>query len=338
MFMIVIGLTGENCAGKTTAVDYLTRKSFYSLSLSDMIREALKEEGKEITRENLIKKGNELRESFGPAVLAMRAKEKMGKDKNYVVDSIRNPAEVEELKRLDNFFLIYVTADARVRFERQKKRGREEDPTTFEAFKEMEELEMENAERTKQNLRGTFALADTTITNNGSYEQFYEQIDKALSAFSKEFKVERPTWDAYFMSIAKQVATRSNCIKRKVAAIIVRDKQIISTGYNGTPRGTRNCNEGGCPRCNRFEEGGKNLDECFCSHGEENAIVQAAYNGVSTKGCTMYTTFSPCLLCAKMIINAGIIEVVYNEKYPLAESARALLEEAGVKVRAYEEK
>ena len=217
--MLVIGFTGENCAGKTVAIDYLTKKSFYPISLSDMIREALKEEDKAVTRENLIQKGNELREKFGPAVLAMRAKEKMGKDKNYVIDSIRNPAEVEELKRLGNFFLVYVTADAKARFERQKRRGREEDATTFEAFKEMEQLEMENAERTKQNLSGTFVLADRKVENNGTFEQYYEQLNGALSAFSKEFKMERPTWDAYFMNIAKQVAARSICVKRKVAAL-----------------------------------------------------------------------------------------------------------------------
>ena len=83
------------------------------------------------------------------------------------------------------------------------------------------------------------------------------------------------------MSIARVVASRSNCVKRKVAAVITRDRRIISTGYNGTPRGTRNCNEGGCPRCNGFAEGGTRLDECLCSHGEENAITQAAYHGVT---------------------------------------------------------
>ena len=82
------------------------------------------------------------------------------------------------------------------------------------------------------------------------------------------------------MAIARVVASRSNCVKRKVAAVITRDRRIISTGYNGTPRGTRNCNEGGCPRCNGFAEGGTRLDECLCSHGEENAITQAAYHGV----------------------------------------------------------
>lgn len=333
--MLYIGLTGENCAGKTTAVDYLAKKGFYPISLSDIIREELQAEGKAITRDALIKKGNELREKFGPAILAVRAKEKMSKDKNYVIDSIRNPAEVEELRRLKNFYLIYITATPETRFQRLKSRGREEDPKTLEAFQEIEKLEMENAEKTKQNLRQTFALADKKIENNDQLSAFYEKIDRVLAEISAEFKLDRPSWDEYFMSIAKQVATRSNCIKRKVAAVLVRDKQIISTGYNGTPRGTRNCNEGGCPRCNAFVESGKNLDECFCSHGEENAIVQAAYNGVSTKGCTIYTTFSPCLLCTKMIINAGIVEVVYNEKYPIAESALRLLKEAGVKVRQF---
>ncbi|MCI0504035.1 dCMP deaminase family protein [Candidatus Micrarchaeota archaeon] len=135
------------------------------------------------------------------------------------------------------------------------------------------------------------------------------------------------------MGIAKVVASRSNCVKRKVAAVIVKDKRIISTGYNGTPRGTRNCSEGGCPRCNSFTESGKNLEECLCSHGEENAIVQASYHGISIKESTIYTTFSPCLLCTKMIINAGIKEVVYNVDYPMADTPLRLLRDAGVKVR-----
>ena len=146
-------------------------------------------------------------------------------------------------------------------------------------------------------------------------------------------KVQRPNWDEYFMDIAKVVSTRSNCMKRKVAAIIVRDKRVISTGYNGTPRGTRNCNEGGCPRCNGMAESGTKLDECLCSHGEENAIVQASYHGVSLKDAIIYSTFAPCLMCAKMIINSGIREVIYNVEYPLNDAAFKLFEEAGIYVR-----
>lgn len=145
---------------------------------------------------------------------------------------------------------------------------------------------------------------------------------------------QRPDWDTYFMEIAKVVAMRSNCSRRKVAAVIVKDKRIISTGYNGTPRGIKNCNEGGCPRCNSTAPSGTALDECLCSHGEENAIVQAAYHGISIKDATLYTTFSPCLLCAKMIINAGIKEVVYNERYSIDGKAQDILNEAGVVLRS----
>ncbi len=144
---------------------------------------------------------------------------------------------------------------------------------------------------------------------------------------------ERPDWDVYFMEIAKVVAARSNCSRRHVAAVIVKDKRIISTGYNGTPRGIKNCNEGGCPRCNSNAPSGTSLEECICSHGEENAIVQAAYHGICVKDSTLYTTFSPCLLCAKMIINAGIREVVYNESYTIDTTARRILSEAGVILR-----
>ncbi|MCX8195414.1 MAG: cytidine/deoxycytidylate deaminase family protein [Candidatus Micrarchaeota archaeon] len=150
---------------------------------------------------------------------------------------------------------------------------------------------------------------------------------------SDEFKPTRPNWDQYFMNIAKVVASRSNCLKRHVAAVIVKDKRIVSTGYNGTPRGIRNCNEGGCPRCKSFAESGTKLEECVCSHGEENAIVQAAYHGISIKDATLYSTFSPCLICTKMIINAGIKEVVYNADYPMSEASLQLLKEAGIIVR-----
>ncbi|MDP3921674.1 MAG: dCMP deaminase family protein [Candidatus Omnitrophota bacterium] len=151
----------------------------------------------------------------------------------------------------------------------------------------------------------------------------HEKVKEILLEFSR--KEVRPDWDDYFMGIAKVVALRSNCIKRKVAAVIVKDKRIIATGYNGTPRGVKNCSEGGCPRCNSIGQSGQGLEECLCSHAEENAIVQSAYHGVSIKDSMLYTTFSPCLMCAKMIINGGIREVVYNVQYPMPEIARGLL-------------
>ncbi len=148
-------------------------------------------------------------------------------------------------------------------------------------------------------------------------------------------KDDRPDWDTYFMDIAQVVARRGNCIRRKVAAVVVSDHRIISTGYNGTPRGVRNCCDGGCPRCASDAPSGTALDECICAHAEENAITQAAYYGIRLKGATMYVTISPCLTCARMIINAGIAEVVYSGDYAFTEQTRALLSEAGVKCRRH---
>jgi dCMP deaminase len=146
-------------------------------------------------------------------------------------------------------------------------------------------------------------------------------------------RLPRIGWDDYFMQIAGIVAARGDCVKRRVAAVIVKDRRIIATGYNGAPRGVKNCSEGGCPRCSQFAASGANLDECLCSHGEENAIIQAAYHGTSVKDAVLYTTCSPCLLCTKMIINAGIGEVVYNAAYPMAERSLELLRESGVRAR-----
>ncbi|MBN1557832.1 MAG: dCMP deaminase family protein [Lentisphaerae bacterium] len=145
----------------------------------------------------------------------------------------------------------------------------------------------------------------------------------------------RPDWDTYFMDIAHVVARRGNCSRRQVAALLVKDRRIISTGYNGTPRGVRNCFEGGCPRCAGESPSGSGLGECVCSHAEENAVTQAAYHGIAVRGATLYCTLSPCLLCAKMLINAGIIEVVYEDEYHFEAQTRALLAEAGVQCRRF---
>ncbi len=141
---------------------------------------------------------------------------------------------------------------------------------------------------------------------------------------------ERPDWDRYFMDIAHVVARRGNCCRRQIAAVIVRDRRIISTGYNGTPRGIPNCFEGGCPRCASDVASGENLGECICAHAEENAIVQAAFHGISVHGGTLYCTMSPCLICTKMIINAGLAAVVYEDEYHFSAQSRELLATAGV--------
>jgi len=328
---MILGVAGPNGAGKGVVVGYLQERSFYPLSLSDVIRDELRARGLEETRERMIETGRALRAAGGPGVLAERLVAGMLPDRNYVIDSIRHPAEVEVLRRASpGFRLLWVDAPFETRFDRMRARGRQGDPATVDELRTLEGRELGSADPAAQQLLAVRDLADFPLENASSLEALHESIQRVLG---RCLHFERPGWDEYFMSIARVVSSRSNCVKRKVGAVIARDRRIISTGYNGTPRGVRNCNEGGCPRCNSFAAGGTRLDECVCSHGEENALIQAAYHGVSVRSGTIYTTFCPCLQCTKMILNAGLEEVVYNADYPLADTSLALLREAGVKVR-----
>ncbi len=328
---MIVGISGLYGAGKGEAVAFLEARSFYALSLSDVIRAELATRGLEETRERMIEVGNEIRATEGLGGLAERLAGTLVADRNYVIDSVRHPAEVEALREhTPEFRLLWIEADEALRLERIVERKRNGDPGDLAELRRLEGRELGGENPAGQQLLAVRDLADDTLANDGEIEELHRGLQAMLE---RSFFFERPSWDEYFMSIARVVSSRSNCVKRKVAAVITLDKRIVSTGYNGTPRGTQNCNEGGCPRCNSFAEGGTKLDECLCSHGEENAIVQVAFHGSSIRGATLYTTFSPCLMCTKMIINSGIIEVVYNADYPMGEVARDLLREAGINVR-----
>lgn len=142
----------------------------------------------------------------------------------------------------------------------------------------------------------------------------------------------RPGWDQYFMQVAELAATRSTCLRRQVGAVIVKDKHIVATGYNGAPRGVPHCEEqGGCLRQKLGIPSGERHELCRALHAEQNAIIQAATLGVSIEGASIYITHQPCIICAKMIINAGMDRIVVREGYPDEFSVR-MLEEAGKKI------
>jgi dCMP deaminase len=146
----------------------------------------------------------------------------------------------------------------------------------------------------------------------------------------------RPSWDEYFMSITRVVSERSTCLRRQVGAVIIQDRRILTTGYNGAPSGLAHCSEAGCIREREKVASGERHELCRGLHAEQNAIIQAALSGVSIKGGTLYTTHFPCVLCAKMIINAGIKQVVYASPYPDL-LAQQLLTEAGASVELIKE-
>ncbi len=148
---------------------------------------------------------------------------------------------------------------------------------------------------------------------------------------------ERPSLDEYFMEMAKLISKRSTCLRRKVGALLVKDKRVLATGYNGAPKGLPHCSEVGCMREKLNIPAGERQELCRGLHAEQNCIIQAAVFGVSTKGATLYTTHFPCSICAKMIINAEISEIVYEEDYE-DELAKKLLKEANIKLRKYKAK
>ncbi|NMB33423.1 MAG: cytidine deaminase [Clostridium sp.] len=145
----------------------------------------------------------------------------------------------------------------------------------------------------------------------------------------------RPSWDEYFMEIVELIKTRSTCLRRQVGAIIVKDKRILSTGYNGAPMGCKHCVEVGCMRDALKIPSGQRHEICRAMHAEQNAIVQAAYSGTSINGATLYVTHQPCVLCAKMSINAGIRRIVFRGDYP-DKLAMDMLEEGGIRVIKFE--
>lgn len=144
----------------------------------------------------------------------------------------------------------------------------------------------------------------------------------------------RPSWDEYFMDIVELIKTRSTCLRRQVGALIVKDKRILATGYNGAPTGCSHCLETGCMREKLGIPSGQRHELCRAIHAEQNAIVQAANSGTSVMGGTLYVTHQPCVLCAKMCINAGIKKIIYKGEYP-DELSMSLLEEAGVEVQMF---
>ncbi|MCI8367143.1 MAG: dCMP deaminase family protein [Eggerthellaceae bacterium] len=145
---------------------------------------------------------------------------------------------------------------------------------------------------------------------------------------------ERPSWDEYFMMLAEEVATRTTCLRRGVGAVIVKDRRILATGYNGVPTGCAHCSETGCLREQLGVPSGQRHEICRGLHAEQNAIIQAARYGINIDGATIYVNTQPCVVCAKMLINAGIKEIVYKNPYP-DELSGQMLAETDILVREY---
>jgi dCMP deaminase len=329
---LVIGLTAQNGAGKGAVAKILQNNcDFKYISCSDILRDILINEGKELTRENLQNLGNKLRKEKHSGYLGECVREKIENDKlndYYVVDSIRNPNEIKELRKLSNFKLCTIRIDDKKRYMFLQKRNREKEPLTFEEFLKCEDKENSKTENGLR-IKDCIVLADYKIDNNSSMNKLKENTISLLTQIKDSVSQGyRPSKERYYLEIAKQISQRSNCLAVKIGCIIVKDDQIISTGYVGAPRKTKDCFERGeCIRRKLNIKSGTHYEMCRSVHAEQNAIINAARNSTSILGADMYLYAAkriqdtvnlvdalPCFICKKMIINAGIKRFIGNDK------------------------
>ena len=168
---MIIGLTGKNGSGKGVVADFLKTMGYHYHSLSDVVREEIIARGEKVTRDTLIKTANDLRATKGPSILAERVLAKLDPEKNYIVDSIRNPFEAEALRRRKDFYLLMIDAGPKIRFERLKTRARENDPQDYNSFLKLEVAEAGSNDPTTQQLNRTGEMADAKVENNGTHEE-----------------------------------------------------------------------------------------------------------------------------------------------------------------------
>ncbi|KAF6827072.1 DCMP deaminase [Colletotrichum musicola] len=247
----------------------------------------------------------------------------------FVTTDVHNEPILDVLATRPFFMLVSVDAPLTVRHARF--RALRDPHCTLESFALASDAHLYDPHTGLQPLisRATVRLLNTS----SSLAHLYATLGKLQLADPGRL---RPNWDAYFMSLATLASLRSNCMKRRVGAVLVgRERRVISTGYNGTPRGLRNCSEGGCPRCNAAgNTSGVDLATCLCIHAEENALLEAGRERIR-EGAVLYCDTCPCLTCSIKICQVGIGEVVYAQGYSMDSETAAVFRQAGVKLRQY---
>ncbi|KAF7731661.1 Deoxycytidine monophosphate (dCMP) deaminase [Apophysomyces ossiformis] len=238
-----------------------------------------------------------------------------------------------ELKKRPFFLHVSVEAPLYVRYQRRLSRDKVD--MTLEEFVREDDMAMfhQNGD-TSSPLYTVLPHSDVTITNiSDNWKDLVNTIEQVQLLNPERL---RPSWDTYFMHLSDLAARRSNCMKRRVGCILVKDSRVIATGYNGTPRGLKNCNEGGCKRCNDGAPCGTGLDRCLCMHAEENALLEAGRGRVDfSSGVVLYCNTCPCLGCAIKIIQQGVKEVVYAKSYGMDEMTARVFAEANVTLRQH---
>jgi dCMP deaminase len=334
---MLVGITGTLGAGKGTVAGMLKKQSFSHYSVREFLNEEIIKRGLSANRDNQVTVANDLRKRNSPSYIVeqlMSRAEQQGGDA--IIESIRCPGEAVLFAR-PGAFLLAVNAGPRTRYQRIRKRKSDTDDVSYEKFLEDEIRESASTDPSRQNLLRCISMADACILNDGTLPELKEQVTKACKElFSSRKGKQRPSWDEYFMKVTALVAERSTCRRHHVGAVIVKNRRMMTTGYNGAPRGVDDCLKLGCLRDQKGIPSGSRHEICRAIHAEQNAIIQAGVHGINVDNSVMYCTHSPCMICAKMIVNAGIREFVTYQDYADADARDFLEKEAGMKLRKVE--
>lgn len=252
----------------------------------------------------------------------------------WVTTDVHNEAILDVFSRRPFFILVSVDAPLMVRWRRYQA-GAAPGPAAPAAVS-LEEFATESDDHLYSGAAGALSLISRAtirlLNTSSSLAHLYATLGKLDLTNPDRL---RPSWDSYFMSLASLAAQRSNCMKRAVGCVLVgRERRVISTGYNGTPRGVTNCAEGGCARCNSGAGSGAGLSTCLCLHAEENALLEAGRDRIR-EGSVLYCNTCPCLTCSIKIVQVGISEVVYNQGYSMDGEAADVFRSAGIKLRQF---
>ncbi|KAI4671355.1 uncharacterized protein J4E88_009018 [Alternaria novae-zelandiae] len=320
------------CAGKSSIASYLIEEhQFTRLRLARTAETPPEEKSASNTRvPSPVKSSVDAQHTF-PNIDSLLDFVTLRWRERFVTTDIWDETVVDALLRRPFFLLVSVDAPVSVRWQRFKARCAATDHTP----PTLEEFVLRNDEHLFAPRTGLSALcqrAQLKLLNSSSDMASLRSAILFLDLMD-EARV-RPSWDQYFMQLADLAARRSNCMKRRVGCCIVREKRVISTGYNGTPRGMTNCNEGGCPRCNNAAQGGVGLSTCLCLHAEENALLEAGRDRIG-ENAILYCNTCPCLTCSVKITQVGISEVVYNQGYLVDDQTAKIFTESGVKLRQF---
>ncbi|KAF2760020.1 hypothetical protein EJ05DRAFT_509685 [Pseudovirgaria hyperparasitica] len=327
-----IGICGGICAGKDTIAKYLVREhGFTRLYLS---RNAPTPPVERSASDAHVPAPDETTSSKSKFHTAddLLAHVTASWQQRWVTTDIWDESVLDVYDRRPAFILLSVDAPITTRWERFRVRCERHSltPPDLTEFVLRNDVHIYSHEAGLAYLlnRASIRLLNTST----SLEALYSSLDD-LDLTNEERL--RPSWDVYFMQLSDLAAQRSNCMKRRVGAVLVgKERRVISTGYNGTPRGMKNCNHGGCPRCNTAARAGAGLDTCLCLHAEENALLEAGRERIRD-GSILYCNTCPCLTCSVKIAQVGISEVIYSQQYSLDRSAERILGEAGVKLRQF---